>query len=183
MFGVKLRSLQMAIIMSDKPLERQFEIYAGIHRLNAFFGIEIDMEAEISGAIRAIATSIELVQKAAQLAGKTRNVELIEAITDLRMELSQAKIAAANANERIADLLQENQKLEKRLVAIQVSEEKKLVIGVDGLYYTPEGEGPFCTGCYDNKGKTIRVTKQTGAFRRMGEYRCPVCGHMYGRLE
>ena len=169
--------------MSDEPLKRQFELYAGIHRLNAFFGIEIDMEAEISGAIRAIATSIDLVQKAAQLAGKTRNVELIEAIADLRMELSQAKIAAANANERIADLLQENQKLEKRLVAIQVSEEKKLVIGVDGLYYTPEGEGPFCTGCYDNKGKTIRVTKQTGAFRRMGEYRCPVCGHMYGRLE
>ncbi len=133
--------------MSD-TFEREFERYAGIHRLNAFFRIEIDMEAEISGAIMAIARSIELVQKAAQLAGKTKNVEVIEAIADLRVELSQAKIAAANANERIAELTSENQSLKEELTALQAPNGEELIAGENGLYYKEGEKTPFCGNCY-----------------------------------
>jgi regulator of replication initiation timing len=164
--------------MSEPSLEREFERYSGMQRLNAFLGIEIDMEAEISGAIRAIATSIDLVQRANQLAQKTKNVELIEAIAELRVELSQAKIAAANTNERIASLLMENQQLREELAATKP--EEKLVIK-DGLYYASSGDGPFCTGCHDNNRKTIRVVELTGHFRVLGAYKCPICGTVYGK--
>lgn len=160
-------------------LEEEFERYAGIHKLNAFFGIEIDMEVEISGAVRSISTSIDLIQKIIQLAQKTKNAELCEAIADLRVELSQAKIAIANANDRIVELMAENQQLKEKLYP----REEPLILGNDGLYYTEEGDGGFCPNCYVSEGLRIKLT-QAGlgtAFGGVGlsTQKCPHCLNLY----
>lgn len=74
-------------------LEKEFEQYAGIHKLNACLGIEIDLEVGTTDLTKTVKTAIDLVQKAAELASKTRDTELIEAIADLRVELAKVKIA------------------------------------------------------------------------------------------
>ena len=99
-------------------------------------------------------------------------------IGELSLELAETQI-------KLSEQFRKNDELGNRINALQKEVEKlknpdtKLIIK-GGLYYTSEGEGPFCTGCYDSNEKRIRVAKLTGDFRELGNFRCPVCNSVYG---
>lgn len=121
------------------------------------------MEAEISGAIRSVAAAGSLVQQAFDIAKKTRNAELCDIIADLRVELSQVKIATANANEQIVMLLNEKQALKKENETIKSENEKlkqpsEMEYRKNG-YYDQEGKGPFCPRCWEGKQTRNRLSK------------------------
>lgn len=93
------------------------------------------------------------------LVKKWATPELQEKITGLR-EMIQG------LRETCVELREENMTLKKRL------EEKESVFYSDGVYWVKnedgKNDGPFCLPCYDNKGKLVRLTKDSKY------YKCPV---------
>lgn len=53
------------------------------------------------------------------------------------------------------------------------------VIVQEGVYYTQNGDGPFCTACYDTGRKLIRLTAFSGRFTVFGRWKCNVCKAHY----
>jgi Predicted nucleotide-binding protein containing TIR-like domain len=49
----------------------------------------------------------------------------------------------------------------------------------DGVYYSQDGDGPFCTACYDSQDKKIRITTLGADWSVFGRWRCPVCKATY----
>ena len=47
----------------------------------------------------------------------------------------------------------------------------------DNVYYTPDGDGPFCPNCYDKRKKLIRIRRvDTGS---APEHACRLCGSKF----
>jgi Predicted nucleotide-binding protein containing TIR-like domain len=53
------------------------------------------------------------------------------------------------------------------------------VIVKDGVYFKQDGDGPFCTGCYDSKKELIRISALSRDFHSIARWRCPVCKASY----
>lgn len=120
--------------------------------------------------IGGIGSAIGLVVKAKELADKLKDLELKEVIVDLQSRLIDLKL-------QIAELREENVHLKAE--ARKLSMPPELVVK-EGMYYKTEGDGPFCTACFDNNGKLIRVTEQAKVFWDIGRWRCGVCTVKYG---
>lgn len=120
--------------------------------------------------IGGIGSVIDLVRKAKELADKLKNLEMKEVIVDLQGQLIDLK-------EQIVALREENVQLKAEARKLALPPELTLK---DGAYYTAVGEGPFCTGCYDGRQKLHRLAEQTGPFRQLSKWRCPVCKTNYG---
>lgn len=134
------------------------------------------METEISGAIRSAAAAVTLVQQALELAKKTRNAELVEMIADLRINLSEVKIGAANASELIAELQKDKQNLkqENEFLKTEIEALKKppaLELKKNG-YYTSDNVGPYCPNCYDSD-KVLTKMSDLGSL-----VKCSKCKYM-----
>lgn len=56
----------------------------------------------------------------------------------------------------------------------------KEVVVKQGVYWKADGDGPFCTACYDTDKKFIRLTEFTGHFTAFGKWKCNVCKAHYG---
>lgn len=54
------------------------------------------------------------------------------------------------------------------------------VVVRQGVYWTTDGDGPFCTACYDTTQRRIRLTELTGHFTAFGKWKCNVCKANYG---
>lgn len=115
----------------------------------------MDIIGSISGAIC-------LGEKAKTLADKTKSPELKHAIEELQGQLLELK-------SQIVEMREENEKL--KLAAASPSE----VAIKDGVYFKRNGEGPFCTRCYDSKRLLSRLTELGASHRVMGKWKCPVC--------
>jgi|HubBroStandDraft_5_1064220.scaffolds.fasta_scaffold1308521_1 hypothetical protein len=109
-----------------------------------------------------ISGSISLLEKAKALADKTKILELKETILELQGQLIDLKSQAVK-------LLEENAKLKEA-----VAKPSQVVIN-DGVYYSRDGEGPFCTKCFDSKSVLSRLTELGTSHRVMGKWKCPVC--------
>ncbi len=119
--------------------------------------------------ISTASTAIQLVTRLRDINKNIANAEFSNALADLSIELANLKI-------QVADLLEENDKLKRQLAKNNDTE----IIFKDFAYYTTSGDGPFCPACYDSFKKTIRLTKQTGAFTAFGSHACPVCRETFG---
>lgn len=53
----------------------------------------------------------------------------------------------------------------------------------DGVYWQQSDDGPFCTACYDNNKKLIRLSKLNGHFAVFGKWECPVCKSHFSGSE
>lgn len=86
---------------------------------------------------------------------------------DLTVQLAELKI-------KLAELLEENAAL--KTAARRATAPAEVEIR-DGVYFrTGSDDGPFCTGCYDQHGKLIRLGPMPAfAVSDLGKYRCPVC--------
>jgi hypothetical protein len=141
------------------------------------------MGAEIFQAVSAGKAAIDGLKSLAQYADEVKDVskrgEFMRIIGELSLELAETQL-------KLSGHIRENDELKEQVVILQKKVEtlenpdSKLIFK-DGLYFTLEGDGPFCTGCYDDKRKTIRLTKLPYAKKALGKYGCPTCQSYYGR--
>ena len=121
-----------------------------------------------------IGTAITLLGKARELAKQTANIELQEIIVDLSGKLVDLKAELVDYKEEKLRLEERIKSLEAAMAKAQAGPEVTLK---DGKYYKADGDGPFCTRCYDAEGKLIRLNEmdsQNG--RMMGiQWRCAQC--------
>lgn len=119
--------------------------------------------------ISTTSSAIQLIGRLRQVSKNIENAEFANALADLNMEMATVKIQAAN-------LLEENDKLRRRL-----EQQHSAELTFKGFaYYAANGEGPFCPGCYDNNRKKVRLAKEAKAFHVFGSHNCPVCKQHYG---
>ncbi len=119
-----------------------------------------------------------LAQYAEEVKDIQKRGEFMRIIGELSLELAETQM-------RLAEQIRETDNLKEKIVSLEKEIENlknptsKLVIK-NGLYYTEDSDGPFCTACYDSKGQTIRVSEMPRVMQTIGKYKCPVCNAVYG---
>jgi len=113
-------------------------------------------------------SAIKIVGRLREINKNIANAEFSNALADLAMELSGLKI-------QMAGLLEENDELKRKLA----DKKNDSLIFKDYAYFTDLGDGPFCPGCYDSKGKSIRLSKLTKQFSVFGTHKCPSCDETF----
>ena len=106
-----------------------------------------------------------------ELATVLGNAKLIRAVGELTKELSDLNVS-------YAALQDENRELKERIRVLTEADENPLMY-IHGAYHSKDGDGPFCTACYDNGKKTIRLTTIPATFRNLATHMCPVCKAPY----
>lgn len=167
--------------MSDTPLEREFEIYASVVRGKLAKAQRHNMASELIQAISASKAAIDGLKTLATYANDVKDIskrgEFMRIVGELSLELAEVQI-------RLAETMRENDRLNQQVSTLEKEVENlknpdtKLIIK-NGLYYTADDDGPFCTGCYDSNQKKIRVNELTRTLRAIGKYKCPVCNNTY----
>lgn len=114
-------------------------------------------------------TAIQLVTRLREINKNIANAEFSNALADLSIELANIKI-------QVASLLEENDQLKRQLEQKNSSS----LAFKDFAYYKPNGDGPFCPGCYDSKSKLIRLSKSLAPFDAFGSHSCPNCKEHFG---
>ncbi|HRQ59641.1 MAG TPA: hypothetical protein PLN31_19665 [Azoarcus taiwanensis] len=126
--------------------------------------------------ISSLQSAIDIVSKLRNLSKKIEDADFKMLLADLAMELADAKLEMANLKTMLATTIEENERL-KRSLNQRSSAKPNLIEGA----YSFEGEdGAFCTACWDTKQQQVRVTEQSGPFRRFGKWRCPSCQATFG---
>ena len=131
----------------------------------------------ISTAIGCIKTATEIAQLLktsdetyirAEL--KLKLAELMEALADAKISISEFKEIVKKKDDRIKEL-------ESRFESDLNKQEE--MIFKNGAYFTKNDDGPFCTGCYDTKHLKVRLTNMPRDFHNIAKYRCPNCKVTY----
>ncbi len=115
----------------------------------------VDVLTTVTGAIGLTKKLLELT-----VVAKDAKAKMI--VADLQIQLAQLKT-------RLAELIDENTHLKQEIknATSTVAE----VTLKDGLYYKIDGDGPFCTACYDSKRQLIRVSEMAAIFQEIGRWR------------
>lgn len=127
---------------------------------------------EIAGFLRSVSTAIEMGKRMLEVAQRSGNTELYNAIVELNRELVDVKLSSVNQTSQIVDLKQEITQLKGTIRELQeASKEENQLILKNNLYYKQNGEGPFCPKCY-NENKSISLLHLRKGFHD----KCVVCG-------
>jgi len=110
-----------------------------------------------------------LNQYADEVKDTQKRGEFTRIIGELQIELSKAQKENHDLKEEVATLKKEIDRLK--------SPNSKPIVR-DGLYFVGD-DGPFCTGCYDNQEKLVRVNETPEPLQVLGKYQCPVCKTKY----
>ena len=122
----------------------------------------------------AITTAISLSRQLLELANAAKDAQTRLLIAELTLQLAEVKL-------RLAELLDENIQLK-----VEIDRAKKShadVVVKNGLYYSHTDDGPYCTGCFDNEKKLIRLAEVSEDFRAFGNFKCPICKTDFGATE
>lgn len=128
----------------------------------------------MSDLITSISTAITIAKRLNEIGKNIQDAEFKNLLADLSLELADTKL-------KLSEVVSENAELKEEVAAIKHS--KSLggeLVFRDQMYYTQDGDGPFCPGCYDTKGAKIRTPEQKGHGSHFGKYRCPSCNNFYG---
>lgn len=120
---------------------------------------------EILSGIGAATTAIKTI---AAFASVMKDAEAKNAVADLLVQMAHLKV-------QVAELIEDNLSLRQQ---IKSAEQPGLTFR-NGFYFSENGDGPFCTGCYDKERKTARLTKLEGGIARLKQWQCPVCQMYY----
>ncbi len=124
--------------------------------------------------ITATKTSLDgiklLSQYAAEIKDTQKHGEFMRIIGQLSIELAETQMKLAEQIQNDLDNKQKIKALEEQIKELNNSENK--VILKDEFYYKENGDGPYCTNCYDNNKKLIRVKKIVGGIKMQ---QCPTC--------
>jgi len=95
------------------------------------------------------------------------NFELNKKLMELQQELMQFQ--------------EENRTLKDRVRELEDQRDRDGDVKWENdAYWEQKGtvwDGPFCSGCYDNERRLIRLTKLEDAFQAIATHQCPVCRH------
>ncbi|MBD1893116.1 hypothetical protein [Coleofasciculus sp. FACHB-129] len=132
-------------------------------------------------AITAGKAAIDGLKALAQYADEVKDTqkrgEFMRIIGELSLELAETQIRLAEQLRENNDLKEEVATLKKEIDKLKNPNSKPMAR--HGLYYVDD-DGPFCTGCYDNKEKLVRVKELPQIMmQHMGKYQCPVCKTTY----
>ena len=162
--------------------EREFEVFAAqVRSLERTIGS--DMASELFQAIGAGMAIVDGLKTLATYADEVKDIskrgEFMRIIGELSLNLAETQIKLSDRIREIDELKEQASNLQKEIEKLKDPDTKLTIKG--GLYYGSDNDGPFCTGCYDNNGKLIRITDMTDAFMSLGKYRCPICKSYSGR--
>lgn len=128
----------------------------------------------IPEAMTALSGAAEAVRILATISKMVTNAETKIAIAELQVQL-------ATINTTVAELMEENTKLKALLAA--TAEHESLVI-TNGMYYTQQGDGPFCTACFDVRKQKVLLTGLPRGVRNLaGTHKCNACQGKYGARQ
>jgi hypothetical protein len=142
---------------------------------------EEKVASEFIQAFTAGKNAIDTIKLLKQYADEVKDVqkrgEFMRIIGELSLELAETQMRLAEQiresdglKGRISDLEKEVDKLKNPIIEFTLK---------NGLYYTPEGDGPFCTTCYDSQKQKIRVSKMPTLVQDLGKYKCGICNTIY----
>jgi regulator of replication initiation timing len=114
---------------------------------------------------------IEMVKGFKTLKDMTDQVELKKFLAKLEVDLAETK-------SRMAGLIDENTKLKSKIQKLQAVKDEKMLFK-NNSYYDGDGNGPYCTACYDSKNKKVRLADNTMDPEIFGDKICPVCDTGY----
>lgn len=119
-----------------------------------------------------LTAAINIAKQLKEYNDKIKDAQFGNLLADLSLELAEIK-------SKLADVTIENSNLKKELHELkQQKAQKKTPFLKNGLYYVDE-DGPFCTACYDDKNKFIRLKDSNPDFKFLGELECPACKNFY----
>jgi len=120
---------------------------------------------------------------------------IISAINKIRELKDQKEVKGSADAQELANVLNDElaEIQRKTVLLIQKNLEQKneicrlksLVEDESGLavknnvYYTPDGDGPFCPVCYDLRGKKIRLRRDSSDEDSNVLHACRVCGNSF----
>lgn len=161
--------------------EHEFEIFASVIRsLERTTGD--DMASELFQAISAGKSVVDGLKTLATYAEEVKDIgkrgEFMRVIGELSLDLAETQIKLSEKIREVDELKEHASNLQKEIESLKDPKTKLTVR--DGVYWKDD-DGPFCTGCYDNNNKLIRVTNLTDAFISLGKYKCPICKNYAGR--
>jgi hypothetical protein len=112
--------------------------------------------ADIQHGIQAVTATLTTLQKAAEIAKRTKTTEISEILTDLRGEIVDTKNLLIDTKAELVALKEENLDLKEKIKKAERQKlEIELVQSKDGLYYKADGGGPFCEFCSRKLGMYV----------------------------
>lgn len=80
----------------------------------------------------------------------------------------------------VRELLQENKNQQEEIVRLKKELRGEQCFDVkDNVYYTPDGDGPFCPNCYDRRKKLIRLRIVSPDESSTLQHACRLCGSSF----
>ncbi len=116
-----------------------------------------------------VATAISLARKLLELKSLAKDAEAKLIIADLQLALAEVK-------SQLADVMEFNLQLRTDLAKAQSPPD---VVFKDSAYYRTDGDGPFCTTCFDKGKQLIRLTELATMFHGEGRYLCGICKNRF----
>jgi len=129
----------------------------------------------MNDVLSSIGHAISLAKRLREISKNIEDAEFKNLLADLNLELSDVKLALANAMEENAHL-----KMELTRVKHSQANGSGELIFKEFAYYTQSDDGPFCSACYETKKQQIRLSKVSGPFTHFGHSKCPSCDEYYG---
>jgi len=134
-------------------------------------GLSINDKLKLNTLREEIAKTFVLPQQPMSIWERKRDQIIIE-INDIIAKVSKQPREKGISHYALLEKIKE---LEEEIKFIKEKENEKLVFK-DGAYFDNKGDGPFCPGCYDEKGTKSRITIINNDLRSTGIYKCTVCG-------
>ena len=173
--------------MNHEDLEDEFKYYSvknlvekTLQEIQESMGLtDID-----TGALgRNFNNVMDAINKATDIAIKTKNADLSNSLADLKNQIADIKLTLADRKDEIVafreenfELREENKKLKEQLIKPQ-----ELILRGE-LYYKPNENRPFCPFCYELKDKQTHLLKEMGRQQQKvcaAKYICSVCKNVY----
>lgn len=126
---------------------------------------------DIAAMFTATRSAFDLGKSVKAMVDKVGDADTKYQMADLISKLADAKVEAATASARIAEL-------EQLLATVEA-------MNYDGMvYWQGQGDdrdGPFCQRCFDDSKKVVRLQKGHSEYR--APWSCVVCGTSYGKSK
>ena len=126
----------------------------------------------IPEAIAAVSSAIGIAKRLKEISKTLENADCKNLLADLSLDLADVKL-------KLADFMEENVTLRAELAELKNQEAEGPPQLKGGVYFKENGDGPFCTACFDKGGKFIRIKREQEGWHEFGTHMCPVCKAYY----
>ncbi|MCP4130852.1 MAG: hypothetical protein GY754_07705 [bacterium] len=124
-------------------------------------------------SLEIITAANNTIQKIEELAAKNNDADIKNLIVALKNNMEKI-------NKNFSLVLEENakQKIEIEKLMAQLAGEHGFDVK-NNVYYTSDGDGPFCPFCYEKKGRKTRLRKIDSNDSTTVHHACRVCENKF----